>query len=401
MISRVLCILKYNPYFQSNASANRWRTIAEGLQKRGIILTVFLTGGFMNFSELRKYGFSGIVNGISYNHSALLLNNNVWFRRVNKYIFSILKKGRQRKKFSDLIDELHPEIVWVGSSDQAVEIFCNTYDPGKHRFKVFYEVNEYPDLFFVPGTRIHDIYFNEFIGKVDLMVCMTKELIKYFGRIPLKADIKIHHMPMTVDISRFENIGLRYGEQKPYIAYCGGLNNDKDGLDILIYSFEKISMEFKNINLLIAGPKEFDGDKNLDLIRKLNLSDRIKYLGVLNRDEIPYLICNAALLALPRPSSRQAQGGFPTKLGEYLASGRPVCATIFGAIPEYLSDEVNAFLAKPGEVSSFTDALMRALTDKPKAEEVGRRGKEAAILNFSMESEASRLFDFIQKNEAE
>ena len=60
---------------------------------------------------------------------------------------------------------------------------------------------------------------------------------------------------------------------------------------------------------------------------------------------MPKYLCNAKLLALARPDSIQAQGGFPTKLGEYLATGRPVVVTKVGEIPDYLEDGVNAFLS--------------------------------------------------------
>lgn len=400
-VTHLLCITKYNPYCQSNATANRWRTITEGLQRRGFSISVFITSGYAGLSEFLKDGFSGTINGINYYHSAFLFNDKIWLRRINKYIFLKLIKNKQSRKLSFLIDKLDPKIVLVTSSELEVEIFCKTYNPDLHKFKVLHEVNEYPDLFFVPGTRSHNLYFNNFISKVDLLVCITEELINYFSQIPLKRNIRFHYMPVTVDLSRFQNVGSKYVQEKPYIAYCGGLNNDKDGIDILIYSFQRICREFEDINLLIAGPKEFDGEEILNLIKMLQLSHRIKYLGVLDRGDIPYLLCNAELLALPRPDSRQAKGGFPTKLGEYLASGRPVCVTRFGEISKYLKDEENAFLAESGSIDSFTDSLRRALTDGEKAEEVGKRGKEVAIRNFSMEIQASLLFDFIQKNLAE
>ena len=49
------------------------------------------------------------------------------------------------------------------------------------------------------------------------------------------------------------------------------------------------------------------------------------------------------MLVLARPDNIQAKGGFPTKLGEYLATGNPVVVTKVGEIPNYLIDGVNAF----------------------------------------------------------
>ena len=96
------------------------------------------------------------------------------------------------------------------------------------------------------------------------------------------------------------------------------------------------------------------------------------------------MIKQAAILALARPPSHQADGGFPTKLGEYLATGNPVCVTKTGGIPDYLSDEGNAFLAEPGSVESFCDALMRATADPLRAKKVGKNGRATAEKSFSM-----------------
>ena len=139
-------------------------------------------------------------------------------------------------------------------------------------------------------------------------------------------------------------------------------------------------------------------DKQKDLINKYNLNDRITYIGVLNKDEIPPFIGNAELLVLSRPDSHQAQGGFPTKLGEYLATGNPVCVTKVGEIPDYLEDNVSAFMATPGDVDSFADAMDRALSNPEKARKVGLAGREIAEKEFNSEIQAKRLADFLKQN---
>ena len=52
-------------------------------------------------------------------------------------------------------------------------------------------------------------------------------------------------------------------------------------------------------------------------------------------------------MALARPTNKQAEGGFPTKLGEYLATGNTVVVTNVGEIGEFLHDKVNAFVSDP------------------------------------------------------
>jgi glycosyltransferase involved in cell wall biosynthesis len=86
----------------------------------------------------------------------------------------------------------------------------------------------------------------------------------------------------------------------------------------------------------------------------------------------------ARCLVLPRPDSQQARAGFPTKLGEYLALGRPVVVTKVGEIPRFLEDGRTAYLVETGHVENFANKLREVFADRERAEKIGLAGKEVA-----------------------
>jgi glycosyltransferase involved in cell wall biosynthesis len=133
------------------------------------------------------------------------------------------------------------------------------------------------------------------------------------------------------------------------------------------------------------------------MISDFGLEDKVFWKGVYPRDLVTRIIKNADLLALPRPDSKQAQGGFPTKLGEYLASGNPVCATSVGELPDYLNDNISVFFAEPGSIDSFTNALERALSDSIMAKNIGLKGREVAEQNFDKNKQSLILFNYLTK----
>jgi glycosyltransferase involved in cell wall biosynthesis len=114
-----------------------------------------------------------------------------------------------------------------------------------------------------------------------------------------------------------------------------------------------------------------------------------------NRNELPAYLCSALLLVLSRPKNIQAEGGFPTKLGEYLATGRPVVVTKVGEIPEYLTDEVNAFLAEPDNADAFALRVLYALSNAELADKVGANGKKLAYSTFNYKVQSQNLISFI------
>jgi glycosyltransferase involved in cell wall biosynthesis len=151
------------------------------------------------------------------------------------------------------------------------------------------------------------------------------------------------------------------------------------------------------LNLYLFGPYNYDTPGHLKQIEKLNLSEKIHYGGEINRNAIPSILLNAKLLVLPRPDSKQAQGGFPTKLGEYLASGKPVCATRVGEIPDYLIDNESVFFAEPGSVDSFADAISRSMNNPNQSIKVGLNGKKVAETYFNKDIQSKLLFDFLKQ----
>ena len=227
---------------------------------------------------------------------------------------------------------------------------------------------------------------------------MTDVLIKHYRKIQYFTESLIFFkVPMTVDLKRFDTFSINTKFEGPYIAYCGSGGFYTNGLDILIRSFSLISEDFPNLRLLIAAFWGQDGDRMLELINETKLNKKVVYLGVLGRDEIPPFLQGAEALVLPRPESRQASGGFPTKLGEYLATGRPVCASRVGEIPNYLIDGISAYLHEPGNIFDLADSLKRVLNNKEESLKIGLNGRSVAQHHFNMEVQADRIFDLLKK----
>jgi len=63
--------------------------------------------------------------------------------------------------------------------------------------------------------------------------------------------------------------------------------------------------------------------------------------------------------------------GFPTKLGEYLASGNPTLVIGVGEIQDYLTDNLDCYIAVPGDILSLKNKLLEIIKNYPKAKKVG------------------------------
>lgn len=204
---------------------------------------------------------------------------------------------------------------------------------------------------------------------------------------------KIHIVNMTVDPNRFDHV--KPTTEDRYIAYCGTASNNKDGVDELIKAFALVAKKVNDIKLYIIGntPSQNDRTGNLALVEELNIKDRVVFTGIMSADDMPQILTNAQVLALDRPDSLQAQCGFPTKLGEYLLTRKPVVVTKVGDIPKFLKDGVSALLAEQRNSKDFAEKILWALENPIEASIIGQKGYEVALEYFNNETETKKIID--------
>jgi len=136
--------------------------------------------------------------------------------------------------------------------------------------------------------------------------------------------------------------------------------------------------------------------KYYDMVENLGITKYVHFEGLVAREVITEKVLNARLLVLPRPDSLQAQNGFPTKLGEYLASENPTLVTSVGEIPDYLTDGKNSFIATPGDIVSLEEKLLEIVENYNVAIEVGKNGRKAAETYFNNINQTKNILNFFK-----
>jgi len=268
-----------------------------------------------------------------------------------------------------------------------------------YKFTFIQDKSEYPFVsrktsFF--GKIYARLYTNYVYRLFDALLVMTKPLKTYFEQ-RVNKHARLLHVPMIVDISRFLSNPSPSPDKSRYIAYCGHLGGNKDGVPILIKSFAIVANKYSDVKLYIIGdaPGTDDLEKLMRLKDDLCLSERVVFTGRVKRDDIPGYLCNASILALARPTSLQSEGGFPSKLGEYLSTGNPVVVTKVGDIPDYLTDGENAFLVEPNNSQAFAEKLDYVIANQDVAKRVGINGRAVALKNFDYHVQAKRVVEFL------
>lgn len=260
--------------------------------------------------------------------------------------------------------------------------------------RVFHELTEHPDVGKMSRLPIFTTkMYLKWVKKVDGLFVITNALKDYFVAQGVEGKL-VHVINMVVDDERFKG-GEKTKVDYPYIAYCGNASNTKDGVDDLIRAFAIVSKQIDNVRLRIIGPKPVKGSVNDLLVKELDIVDRVDFFGCVSPSEMPQLLVNAQIVALARPDSLQNTYGFPTKMGEYLLSGNPVCVTAVGDIPLFLAHQQTAMLSACGDYEAFATNLIWCLEHIEEARQIGLRGREVARHNFNYLTESQKILDVI------
>ena len=262
--------------------------------------------------------------------------------------------------------------------------------------KIIVERNEFPtymisqDVLSYRQTKFyHD--FEKALKYCDGFITCSCELEKYYSCF-LDRRCSSLVSPLIVDVNFFNR---KKTELVDKISYCGDWGNNKDGVSILIRAFARIHSKHPNMRLsLIGGSTRVVEEQLIFLCRSLNIIDSVDFVRRISHEQMPDYLCNSALLALARPNNKQAAGGMPSKVAEYLATKRPVVLTNVGELHKYLKDGYNCYMAEPDSVESFAEKLDQALTD-PDSAIIGYRGYQT-VLQFDVLAQSKLLLDYLK-----
>jgi glycosyltransferase involved in cell wall biosynthesis len=99
---------------------------------------------------------------------------------------------------------------------------------------------------------------------------------------------------------------------------------------------------------------------------------------------------------MPRIDIGYAQAGFPFKLGEYLATGKPVIASSVSDIPELLKNRQDVMLVPPGNSCAIVDAVEFLIVHPEQAFDIGASGRLSARKLFDYREQGAQLNAFLR-----
>jgi glycosyltransferase involved in cell wall biosynthesis len=203
-------------------------------------------------------------------------------------------------------------------------------------------------------------------------------------------------IPILVDAQEPGAVSGRPPASSDYVLF-GGSAAYRKTIAFVLDAMELLKDRYPETALVMTG---IDLSKQAWLARAIgehNLEGRVLCTGFLSRADLLCAYRGARALLIPLFDDDQSRARFPTKLAEYLLSGRPVVSSRVGEVPYYLRDGQEAFLADPGSREAFAGALSRALDQPEHAGRAAARGREVARREFDYREHGRRLKTWLEE----
>ena len=272
--------------------------------------------------------------------------------------FRICLPWEIKKEISLLFDRVKPDVVHIQSHYMIGEHVL--YEAVKRGVRIVATNHFMPENLnpFLPFPQ----WFKDIIGKIS-----WKDMGKVMGKAdvvttptPLAAKAMHQHaflrkvLPLSngLDSAAYE---LQPGEQiepheHPTVMFAGRLAEEKH-VDVLIEAVSKTPPEL-NVHLEIVGGGEVRSSLE-DLVRRLRMTDRVKFLGLASDEELRRAYIQADLFCMPGTAELQSLVTL-----EAMSASTPVVLADAMALPHLVRDGENGYLFTPND----SDDLAKKIT---------------------------------------
>ncbi|HEU5408884.1 MAG TPA: glycosyltransferase family 4 protein, partial [Nitrospira sp.] len=178
-----------------------------------------------------------------------------------------------------------------------------------------------------------------------------------------------------VDTDRFRPMSDERGE--PIILLPCRMLWDK-GVGEFLESARLVRRQKPGVRFVLVGRCDEDNPASIQSkqLHQWQEEGVIEWWG--HRSDMPAILGNAAVVVLP--SYRE---GLPVSLLEAGACGKPIIATDVPGCREVVRHRVNGLLIPPKNAVALADAIVLLLEQPELRHELGRRGREIVVKEFS------------------
>ena len=245
-------------------------------------------------------------------------------------------------------------------------------------------------LVFTSAAQRHHSWITRWlIRRMDAIIATSDVSASFLKRaatvIPHGVDTEVYAPPADRVVAFAES-----GLPGRFAIGCFGRVRAQKGSDVFVDAMCRLLPRYPDFTAVIVGavtPEQLPFANELKKrIELAGLQSRIIITGELSITDVQRWYQRLTIYAF---TSRNE--GFGLTLIEAMSAGAALVASRAGAAELVVEDGVTGVLTPPGDADALVAALEPLLRDVASAVEMGRRGRERVLKEFSLDAEAARI----------
>jgi glycosyltransferase involved in cell wall biosynthesis len=157
------------------------------------------------------------------------------------------------------------------------------------------------------------------------------------------------------------------------------------GARLMGEAFVEVSKRKPHTRIILVGGHlpELEG-----IASQAGLQSHIQHFGEVPYEQVGTLLACGDVMLLPYPDQGVDRAGFPNKLGDYMAAGRPVVTNPVGDSGRMIQEEGIGLVAEETP-AAFADAICTLLSDSEMRNAMGQKARQLAETRFSWRTRAT------------
>lgn len=172
------------------------------------------------------------------------------------------------------------------------------------------------------------------------------------------------------------------------VCFVGRLSEEK-GLPYLLDTMMEIRKRVPDVLLTLVGTGPLEQQLKR-MVESLGLNDTVRFAGYASNSF--EALSEADVFVLPSRTE-----GCPIVILEAMASGLPVVATAVGGSVELVRDGETGLLVPYGDIGQLEESLITLISDRSRADKMGRNGQRLAFEDFHPERFTRSLEDLYEE----